>query len=174
MHSRDSEALNIAASILAAGKSSRLYRRLVYEKKIAQSVIAFQIDMEDPGLFLISAVVSPGCSPEEVESEIRKVLHELAVKSPDEREVEKVKNQVSSDWVKQFSRALRRADALAHFYTFFGNTGRVNAYLDGFLAVPGRGIRDVAAKYLDTANSVVVCYLPREKGRQTRKSHRAA
>ncbi|MCL5021144.1 MAG: insulinase family protein [Bacteroidetes bacterium] len=163
MTSPDSEALNLAASILSQGNSSRLYRNLVYDKKIAQSVDAFQVDMEDPGIFVVNAVVSPGHKPEEVEDEIRKELRKLAVRSPRERELEKVKNQFSSEWIRQLSRSLGRADNLAHFHTFFGDAGMLNGYLDNFLAVSTGRIRDVAKTYLDTEKSVVVCYLPREK-----------
>lgn len=166
MTSDDSDALNIAGGILSDGKSSRLYRKLVYEKRIAQSVDAFQLDMEDPGLFLISALVSPGCSPEAVEEEIRKHLHALATRSPHARELAKAKNQFAAGWTRQLSRALGRADNLAHFHTFYGNAGMLNGYLNKLNAVSGSGVREVAEKYLDTENSAVVYYMPREKGRR--------
>ncbi len=162
MHSAESDALNLAAGILARGKSSRLYRRLVYEKKVAQSVEAYQIEMEDPGVFVIKVVASPGQNPEEIESEIRKELHGLAARPPHEKEVTKIKNQYASDQVRQLSRTLRRADAMAHFQTFFRNTGLVNTYLDRFLILSARDIRNVSEKYLDTENSVAVYYLPVE------------
>jgi len=162
MTSRDSEALNLAASILSRGESSRLYRKLVYEEKIAQSVDAFQVDMEDPGVFVVNAVVSPGRKPEEVEARIRKEIRTLAASPPDHRELRKVKNQLSSEWVKQLSRAMGRADNLAHFHTFFGDAGMINSYLDKFLAVTSKEVRAVAETYLDTDDSVVVYYLPKQ------------
>lgn len=163
MTSRDSEALNLAANILSQGKSSRLYRNLVYDKKIAQSVDAFQVDMEDPGIFVVNAVVSPRHGPEEVETEIRKELRKLAVKPLRETELEKVKNQLSSEWVRQLSRSIGRADNLAHFQTFFGDAGMLNGYLDKILSVSRSQVCDAARDYLDTDNSVAVYYLPRQK-----------
>ncbi len=162
MTSRDSEALNLAASILSQGKSSRLYRKLVYEEKIAESVDAFQVDMEDPGVFVVNAVVSPGRKPEEVESEIRKEIRRLAANPPEKEELQKVKNQASSEWVKHLSRAMGRADNLAHFHTFFGDAGMMNRYLDKILAVTDEEVREAAYKYLDTEDSVVVYYLPKQ------------
>jgi zinc protease len=162
MTSHDSEALSLAASILSGGESSRLYRKLVYEEKIVQSVDAFHVDMEDPGVFVVNAVVSPGRNPEEAEALIRKEIRKLAAKPPEQREVRKVKNQVSSEWVKQLSRAMGRADNLARFHTFFGDAGMINSYLDKFLSVTNKDISETAEKYLDTEDSVIVYYLPKQ------------
>lgn len=162
MTSRDSDALNLAAGILSKGESSRLYRKLVYEKKIVQSVDSFQVDMEDPGVFIVNAVVSPGRKPEEAEAMIRKEIRNLAAAPPEQSELTKVKNQFSSDWVRQLSRSMGRADNLAHFHTFFGDAGVINLYLDKLLAVTDGEVREAAEKYLDTEDSVVVYYLPRQ------------
>lgn len=171
MTSTESEALNLAAGVLSRGKSSRLYRKLVYEKRIAQSVDAFQFDMEDPGVFVVDAVVSAGCGPETVEEEIRKELHKLATRCPQEKEIEKAKNQFSSDWIRQLSRAIGRADNLAHFKTFYGSAEALNGYMDRVLSVSGKQVREAAVKYLDTRNSVVVYFLPRAKNGLSRGRH---
>ncbi len=167
--SSDSDALNLAAGILSRGKSSRLYTRLVYEKRIAQSVTAFQLDMEAPGLFVVNAVVSPRNEPSDVEREIRNEIRKLAESGPHAKELEKIRNRFSSEWVRQLSRTLGRADNLAHFRTFYGDTGMINRYLDRLLKVSRKQIRDVASEYLDTLDSAVVYYLPcgnrRLKGR---------
>ena len=163
MVSTDSYALNLASGILSGGRSSRLYRKLVYEKRIAQSVSAFQLDMEDPGLFVVNAVVSPGNEPYDVEREIRYEIGKLAEGGPHTTELEKTRNQFSSEWVRQLTRALGRADNLAQFRTFYGDAGAINRYLDRLLNVSRRQIRDVADEYLNTLNSAVVYYLPREK-----------
>ncbi len=165
MTSGDAEPLNLAASILSQGESSRLYQSLVYKKKIAQSVDAFSVDMEDPGVFVINAVVSPGHEPEEVENEIMAQLNNLAREVPGDKELEKVKNQVSSQWVGQLSKALGRVDNLAQFYTLYGNTGEANNYLDKFLSVTKEQVREVTGKYLTPQNSVVVCYLPKNQNK---------
>ncbi len=161
--SQDSPALNLAADILSRGKSSRLYRRLVYDKRIAQSVEAVQPDLEDAGVFMVNAVVSPGRMAEEVETEIRKELRRLADRFPEKSELEKVRNQAISGWVKELSRALGRADNLAHFHTFYGNTGMINTHLQRLLGVSQSEISEVAKKYLDTEDSVVVYYLPKKQ-----------
>ncbi len=162
MKSEDSIAMNLGASVLSQGKSSRLYRRLVYDMRIAQSVEAFQVDMEDPGLFVVNAVVSRGHSPEEVEEAIRKELKSIVSKPPSAKELQKVGNQFESYWVKTMSRSMGRADHLAHFRTFFGNTGLINSYPANVLSVTAREISRVADRYLDTEKNVVVYYLPGE------------
>ncbi len=165
MTSGDAEPLNLTASILSQGESSRLYQSLVYKKKIAQSVDAFSVGMEDPGVFVINAVVSPGHEPEQVENEIMAQLNNLAREVPGDKELEKVKNQVSSQWVGQLSKALGRVDNLAQFYTLYGNTGEANNYLDKFLSVTKEQVREVTGKYLTPQNSAVVCYLPKNQNK---------
>lgn len=163
MRSADSYALNLAGLVLSQGKSSRLYRKLVYEKKIAQSVYAFQLDMEDPGLFVAAAVVSPGAKPEDVEAEIVSELRKLGRAAPRPTELEKTRNQFSSDWVKGLAGALGRADTLAHFRTFYGDTGMINRYLDMTLRVSAGEVSDAADRYLDTTKNVTIYYMPEKR-----------
>ncbi|MEZ5308628.1 MAG: pitrilysin family protein [Pyrinomonadaceae bacterium] len=72
----DAELLSLFADVLAGSRSSRLNRRLIFEKKLATDVSASMSDRELGGLFLISATVKSGVDPAVVESEIEKVLDE--------------------------------------------------------------------------------------------------
>lgn len=163
--SNESEPLSLTAKLLSQGDSSRLYNDLVYQKRIAQSVGALLVDMEDPGVFIVNAVVSPGHKPEEVEERIAAQLSHLASLPPDDRELEKVKNQTSSQWVGRLSRAIGRADNLARFHTFYGSTGEIYNYSDKFSSVTKEKIRDVVEEYLRPQDSVVVYYLPKERNK---------
>lgn len=164
--SDDYEALSLAACILTDGKSSRLYANAVYRKYMAQSVDAFSVDMEDPGIFVVSAVVSSRHKPEDVESEIESQLGELSRRPPHERELLKAKNQTISRWVKRLGRAMRRADSLARFYTVFGSTEGINHYSERILSITGEQVSAVTRRYLSPSNCVVVNYLPASESRE--------
>ncbi len=71
-----------------------------------------------------------------------------------------------ADWIRQLSRAIGRAESLAHFHTFFDNAGDVNTYMERFLSVTPAQIREVAEKYLDRDDSVVVYYLAKDDKQQ--------
>lgn len=160
---KDFYALDLLANILGSGRSSRLYQKLVYEKKIAQNVNVYAIGMEDAGVFKIDAYCAIGHTPEEVEreiwDEIRKIHNELV----SERELQKAKNQTESQMISGYQTVLQKADQLAHYYVIHKNTNEINQELDKILMITREDIRESASRYLKPENSVVLYYLPKEQ-----------
>ncbi len=163
--SEDSVALDLAANMLAHGDSSRLHHSLVYRKNLAESVDAFPVDMEDPGIFVINAVVSPGKRPEEVENAVVTQLEHLAARVPGKHELSKVKNQLASHWIRRMGRAFGRADALAGYRVIFGNTGGINEYIPKVLSKKAEEVSAAVKRYLSPANCVIIRYLPKNYDR---------
>lgn len=159
--SDDVKALDLVAAILTEGESSRLYKRLVYEKRIAESVESFAVDMEHPGLFIVNAVVAPGHSTEEIKNAIDAELKMIPTKSIHDQEVQKVKNQSYSHWVSRNSRAMGRAENLAHFSVFHHDTAEINRHPGKIQSITNEQIRSAAEKYLSTDRRVVLDYVPK-------------
>ena len=113
-----SAALDVAASILAAGKNSRLYSRLVYETQIAQDVSAFQTSGALGSSFQIIATARPGHTVGEMQTIVDEELERLRRTAPDTREVERVRNQVEA----AFYRGMERVGG------FGGKANQLNAY----------------------------------------------
>ena len=85
---------DLLAQILGGGKSSRLYKRLVYDKRIAQDVIAHQHSLSLGSVFYIQATAKPGISPEELEQEIDKELEAIRTEGVTDAELERARNTI--------------------------------------------------------------------------------
>jgi zinc protease len=96
--------LDMAASVLASGKSSRLYKRLVYDEQIATSVNAFNFSNEIAGMFILQADVKPGVSNEEVEKAMNEELERLLKTGPTESEIKRIKTQRFAGFVRGIER----------------------------------------------------------------------
>src|SRR5579885_42412 len=98
--SDDAYALTILESILSHGKSSRLYRSLVYEQKIALAVGAeYSVLQTEPQLFYCFAMVRPGVKVEEVEEALYREFERLQQTPPTDQELQRAKNQVEADYI---------------------------------------------------------------------------
>lgn len=158
--SADSEALQIAARILSQGESSRLYRSLIYDQQVAQSADATPDLREDAGLFYFNVVLASGKKPEEGE---RAVLAEIkkmqdAVVSP--AELEKAKNQVVTDELRERETSNGKALALGSAAVLLGDPERVNTDLAKLQAVTAADVQRVMKKYFTDSNRLVIFYLP--------------
>jgi zinc protease len=111
-------ALDVAASVLADGKNSRLYSRLVYETQIAQDVAAFQTSGALGGSFQIIATARPGHTVAEIQKIIDEELEKLRRAAPEPREVQRVRNQIEA----AFYRGMERVGG------FGGKANQLNAY----------------------------------------------
>ncbi|MBD3290309.1 insulinase family protein [candidate division KSB1 bacterium] len=102
--SKDADYLNLVSDVLALGKTSRLYKRLVYDEQIATDVSAYVDLREIAGLFQIQATVKPGKDMAEVEKAIDEELDRLLREGPTEKELKRVKTQYFSRFVRGIER----------------------------------------------------------------------
>jgi zinc protease len=147
--------LDIAASILADGKNSRLYSRLVYETQIAQDVAAFQSSGSLGGSFRIVATARPGRTIDEIRTIIDEEIDKLRRSPPEAREVQRVRNQIEAG----FYRAMERVGG------FGGKANQMNGYYFAG-AAPDYFAEDLA-RYTSVAasdvQSAVQRYLPQNR-----------
>jgi zinc protease len=111
-------ALDVASAVLADGKNSRLYHRLVYETQIAQDVAAFQESGALGSSLLIVATARPGHTAAELQTAIDEEVERLRRTPPDAREVQRVINQIEAS----FYRGMERVGG------FGGKANQMNAY----------------------------------------------
>ena len=112
-------ALDVASSVLADGKNSRLYRRLVYETQLAQDVAAFQQSGALGSSFQIVATARPGHTVAELQAAIDEELERLRRQPPDQREMQRALNQIEAS----FYRGMERVGG------FGGKANQMNAYI---------------------------------------------
>lgn len=158
--SNDSAALEVAASLLAGGDSSRLHQALVYRSGTARQVGVFSDQRMGPGLFTAYAIVASGHTPDEAAEGIRTGIRKLATGSIDAAELDKVKTQLLTDTLRQRQTAQGKAFALGQAALIEGDPAAVNTDLDALQAVTAADVQRVLATYVTGAHSVTIDYLP--------------
>ena len=116
----DAEA-RIAADILGGGRSSRLYKKLVYERQIAQNVVAYQQSLRLGSVFQIVATARPGHTAEELEQAIDAELAALRTRAPDPGEVARARNTIETNLITGVERLGGLANR-ANLYNYYLGT----------------------------------------------------
>jgi zinc protease len=153
--------LDLLGSILSTGKTSRLYKTLVYEKSLAQAVSASQDSTSLSSLFTIEILVRPGVSPDVVEKATDAILAEVIAKAPTDAEVRRAKSEVSFAFVDRLQSVTARARLLNIYWYEKGDPGFVNQDLARYEKATAEGILAQAKKTLTLGARVVVRVVPR-------------
>jgi zinc protease len=156
----ESYALDVLNLVLSGGRSSRLYRSLVYEQKVALSVSAdYSGTNRDPYLFFFFATAAPGRNINEVEkslfAEIERVKEELM----DEREIQKAKNQIEATFIMGQDSIYAQAMKYGTF-EMLGDWRLIDRYLEGIRKVTPEDVVKVAKKYFTEDNRTVGILIP--------------
>ena len=114
-------ALDVVSTVLAGGKNSRLYKRLVYDTQIAQDVSAYQASAALGSSFQIIATARPGHTAAELQKAIDEELEKLRQSPPELREVQRALNQVEAAFYRRMERVSSKADQL-NAYLFAGKS----------------------------------------------------
>jgi zinc protease len=152
--------LDVLANVLGNGKSSRLYKRLVYDLKIAQSVSASQQSELLASTFEITASPMPGHTLEEILAVIDQEIAGLQQNPIDDAELERGKNQIESDAVRSLEPLLARAERLQSYNDFLNDPGFVTEDLRRYRAVDAAAVQHVAQEFLRRDGRVVVTVDP--------------
>jgi zinc protease len=156
--------LDILSTALATGKASRLYKALVYDQKIAQSVEAQQDSGVLGSRFVVGVLVRPGMSLERVEAAIDKEL-ELVRKNPiADDELTRAKNLIETGFITRLESVRERASLLNMYQAEVKDPGFAAKDLERYRTATKEGIRDTAAKYLQPNARVIIRVVPKKKG----------
>jgi len=157
----ESYALDMLSTLLSGGQSSRLYKALVDEQKKAYTVQSFPFSSEDPGLYLVFALANVGVNVDDLEKAMDTEVDKLKTELISDKEFQKVRNQVESQFVQQNSSMVGVAEQLANYYVYFGDANLINTEIDRYMKVTKEDLQKVAKKYLNKENRVVLHYLPK-------------
>jgi predicted Zn-dependent peptidase len=157
----DQTALSALSELFSSGKSSLLHKVLVDEKRMVNSIYAYNMDLKDPGVFLFVAVCNPEIKAKEVEKEILKLIEEIKAGKIKKSELEKIKINTKADFI--FS--LESSSSVASLYgSYFvrDNIKPLFEYEQNIEKLKVKDLVDVANKYLVKENSTTVI-LKKEK-----------
>ncbi len=156
----DSYALEVAAALLSAGKSSRLYQSLVREKRLVLSVDAdHSLLSRDPSLFYLSAEILPGKEVAEVEKALDQEIERLTKEPVGAHELEKTKNQLEASFIFSQDSLFSQAMLLAQ-HEIALTWRAVDDYLPSIRKVSPEDIQRVVKKYLIPDNRTVGILIP--------------
>jgi zinc protease len=156
----DAEPLRVAATILSQGESSRLYRSLVYEQQVAQSVEAEPDLREDASIFYFEMVMAGGKKLEEGERALLAEIKKIQEAPVPAAELEKAKNQLITNQLRERETNNGKALAPGEAAVLLGDPNRANTDLARLQAVTAADVQRVMRKYFTDANRLVIIYLP--------------
>nr|WP_216629253.1 pitrilysin family protein [Nitrosophilus labii] len=152
---QDQFALSAIASLLSDGKSSRLYKKLVDEKKMINQLYAYNMDLKDPGVFLFMAVCNPGIKAEEVESEILEEIEKIKRGEIDKEELEKIKINTKADFIFSLENSSNVADIFGSYFAR-GDIEPLLHYEENIDKLTPKILQEVAKKHFYKENSTTV------------------
>lgn len=154
-------AFRLLGTILSGGPSSRMNKIIVDDKQMAVAALALPFFNEDAGLFINYAIANMGVQPEALEKLVDSVVNSLKAGTVPENEFQKVKNQVQTSFVSANSTMAGIAESLADYEVYFGDANLINTELERYNKVTREDILNVAKKYLNKDNRVVLYYVPK-------------
>ena len=163
MESRESKVLNMINAVLSEGSSSRLKTKMVDEKKTALEVETFNFFLEDYSVCLFLALPNNNTPLNNLLKDIDEEITRLQTDLISENDYKKLQNKFENDYVSTNSKMIGIAENLAEGYTFYDkNTNYINEELAIIKSITRQEIRDVAKKYLNKNQRIVLYYLPKK------------
>jgi zinc protease len=160
MSTKDARVLDLISNILSDGKSSRLYKKIVDDKKMAVQVGAFNYSQEDYGVYFIYGIPMAGFTTEQLTKEADEEIAKLQTQLISEKEFQKLKNQIENRYVSQNAGLEGVAENLATYYLLYGDVNLINKEIDIYRQITREDIKEVANKYLKPSQRLILDYIP--------------
>ena len=162
--SPDDAELDLVAEILAGGKTSRLYRTLVYQERMAIEVAASQSSRELGGYFQIIVTAAPGRTLAELERAIAVAIDVLANEGPTPHEMERCQAQAEANFIFRLQTVGGfggKSDQLNAYNVFVGDPGFFERDLDRYRRVTAASVQRAARQWLQPDSRVLLSVVPR-------------
>ena len=162
IYDKDDAALDVLAAVLASGKNSRLYKRLVFDMQVAQQVFASQQSSKLAGKFEIDITPKPGQSPAAIDKIVQEELQKVMNEPISDRELRRVQNSFKASFLNRLSSVLGKSDVLNSYNYLAGNPDYVQQDAARYEAVTKADVQRVAKNYLGK-HKVVLTVVPEGK-----------
>jgi zinc protease len=162
----DSYPLHIVGKVLSDGQSSRIYKKLVYDKQMAVAAFGTANLIEDPNLFYAVAIVQPGHTTDEVANALIAEVERLKTEPITEHELQRTKNQFARDYVLGRESNQQKALQLAHAVVIHNDVKTADGEFDIFQNITIADVQRVARTYFRPENRMVLTIMPAKAGAQ--------
>ncbi|TDS61509.1 M16 family metallopeptidase [Myroides indicus] len=163
MKTREARVLDMISTILSTGKSSRLYKKVVDDKKMALEIFAANVAQEDYGIYFIAGIPMQGYSSDDLVREIDEEVEKLQTKLISERDYQKLQNIFEKQYVDENANIEGLAHNLATYYLLYGDVNLINSEIDIYRSITREEIREVAKKYLNKNQRLILDYIPEKQ-----------
>ena len=155
-------ATDLLCSVLAGGKSSPLYRDLIYDRQIAQDVSAYVSPYEEVATCMVVSTARPGVSAEALEEALLQHVARAAQGPPAPEDLERARNRVLTELFSGLQKLDNRADLFSQFTTYFDDPGLVEGEADRYEQITEDDLVEVAREHWGESERVVVTVVPRK------------
>ncbi len=160
--SRENRIIQIISAYLFSGKSSKIYKRLVDDKKIALQATALNLSQEDYSTYVMISLPlgdnSLDSIVEEIDEEIKKIQNDLI----SDRDFKKLQNKFELNYINSNSNLDNIARSLSVYYAIHGNTDLINSGIDIYRSITKEEIRSVAKNLLNKDRRLILKYMPQK------------
>jgi len=160
MKTRDARVLDMISTVLSEGKSSRLYKKIVDDKKMALQIGAFNYSQEDYGMYILYGMPQGTFTSEDIVKEIDEEVVRLQTQLLSDKEMQKLKNIYENNYVNGNSNVEGIAENLASYYLLHGDINLINTEIEMYRSITAQEIREVAKKYLNPNQRLLLDYIP--------------
>ncbi len=160
MKTRDARILDFISSYLSDGKSSKLYKKIVDDKKKALQIGAVGFNQEDYGMYILYGLPMTNFTNEDLLREIDEEIVKIQTELISEKDYQKLLNQFENQYVNQNSSVEGIAENLAKYYLLYGDVNLINTDIDIYHSITREEIRAVAQKYLNPNQRLILDYIP--------------
>jgi predicted Zn-dependent peptidase len=160
MKSRDARVLDMISTYLSDGKSSKLYKKIVDDKKMALQIGAFSYSQEDYGMYILYGMPQGDTKTSAILSEMDEEIVKLQNDLISENDLQKLKNKYDNNYVSSNSTIEGIAENLASYYLLYGDVNLINTENAMYNSITREEIRDIAKKYLNPNQRLVLDYVP--------------
>ena len=160
---RDSRVLDMISTYLSDGPSSKLYKKLVDDKKMALQTGAFNIAQEDYSMYVVFGLPLGDNKLNDLVSEMDEEIVKIQSELISERDYQKLLNKFENGFVNSNASVEGIANSLARYHMLYGDTSLINNEIDIYRSISREEIQDVANKYLNPNQRLILEYLPESK-----------
>ncbi len=160
-YDRDEAALTALGSLLSEGKNSRLYKRLVYEQQVAQSVSAGNESQLLSGDFFVRIMGKPGGDLRALERAVDEEVAKIAATPPTAEELSRVVSGIETAFVASLETVGGKADQLNGYTYYTGSPDFAGRDIARFRALTPADVQRAAQQYLAGRNRIVIDIVPR-------------
>jgi predicted Zn-dependent peptidase len=157
---RDAYVLSMVSTYLSDGKTSKLYKKIVDDKKMALQVGALDFSQEDYGTYILYALPLGDVSLDDLVAEMDEEIVKLQSELISERDYQKIQNKFENNFVSSNSSFEGIANSLARYYMLYGDVNLINNEIEIYRSITREEIKAVANKYLNADQRLILEYLP--------------